>query len=112
MARRLGLRFVAETAAADVWGDPVTWLKNAEEYFHSAEIPAVASACRGLLRRTGVHVQQQRRTGLDWVPTRSRRMPVGSPHWVRRRLTTGRRRTALANDRGWPSKRFVPRLCA
>ncbi|MDT8913094.1 AAA family ATPase [Amycolatopsis sp. PS_44_ISF1] len=67
VARHLALRLVAETAAADGWGDPVTWLKNAEEYFHSAGVPAVASACRGLLRRTGVHVQQ-RRTGFDRVP--------------------------------------------
>jgi DNA-binding CsgD family transcriptional regulator/tetratricopeptide (TPR) repeat protein len=67
VARHLGLRLVAESAAAAGWGDPVTWLKDAEEYFHQADIPAVASACRGLLRKIGAHVQQ-RRTGLDRVP--------------------------------------------
>lgn len=67
VARHLGLRLVAEHAAESGWGDPVSWLKEAEEYFHTAEIPAVAGACRGLLRRIGAPVQQ-RRTGLDRVP--------------------------------------------
>ena len=67
LARHLGLRLVAEHAAEDGWGDPVAWLKEAEEYFHTNEIPAVAGACRGLLRRIGAPVQQ-RRTGLDRVP--------------------------------------------
>ncbi|NBH08982.1 LuxR C-terminal-related transcriptional regulator, partial [Amycolatopsis sp. SID8362] len=67
MSRHLGLRMVAESAAADGWGDPVTWLKEAEEYFHQADVTAVASACRGLLRKTGVAVGQ-RRTGSDRLP--------------------------------------------
>jgi DNA-binding CsgD family transcriptional regulator len=67
MARHLGLRLVAERAAADGWGDPVLWLRNAEEYFHQAGVPAVASASRALLRRGGVLVQP-RRAGADQVP--------------------------------------------
>jgi DNA-binding CsgD family transcriptional regulator len=67
MAMHLGLRLVSEAALTDGWGTPVEWLRSAEEYFHGADIPAVASACRTLLRRTGVRVGQ-RRTGFNGVP--------------------------------------------
>jgi DNA-binding CsgD family transcriptional regulator len=67
MTRHLGLRLVAESAYADGWGDPVGWLRRAEDYFHQADVPAVAIACRGLLRRFGASVQQ-RRSGTDRVP--------------------------------------------
>ncbi|HEY3610730.1 MAG TPA: AAA family ATPase [Pseudonocardiaceae bacterium] len=67
MTRRLGLRLVAEAAFADGWGDPVGWLRRAEEHFHGAGVTAVAIACRGLLRQFGAPVQQ-RRTGTDRVP--------------------------------------------
>ncbi|PBC75387.1 regulatory LuxR family protein [Streptomyces sp. TLI_235] len=63
----LGLRLAAEAALADGWGDPTTWLRTAEEYFHGLDVPAVAGACRGLLRRAGAGVAQ-RRTGRDQVP--------------------------------------------
>jgi DNA-binding CsgD family transcriptional regulator/tetratricopeptide (TPR) repeat protein len=68
MGRHLGLRLVAECALADGWGSPVEWLRTAEDYFHSADIPAVASACRALLRNSGVRVGQ-RRTGLSEMPS-------------------------------------------
>jgi DNA-binding NarL/FixJ family response regulator len=77
MARHLGLRLIAERAHADGWGEPVSWLRQAEEYFHTAEIPAVASSCRGLLRQIGATVPQ-RRTGSDQVPTRFRQLGVTS----------------------------------
>ncbi|MEV6872204.1 AAA family ATPase [Amycolatopsis sp. NPDC051128] len=67
MAGHLGARLVAEAALADGWGDPVTWLRAAEEYFHDAAIPAVAGACRTLLRRAGESVRQ-RRPGLHRLP--------------------------------------------
>ncbi|MEV5716942.1 AAA family ATPase [Amycolatopsis mediterranei] len=67
MAGHLGARLVAEAALADGWGDPVTWLREAEEYFHDAAIPAVAGACRTLLRRAGQSVRQ-RRHGLHRLP--------------------------------------------
>jgi DNA-binding CsgD family transcriptional regulator len=67
MTQHLGLRLVAEAAFADGWGDPVGWLRRAEEHFHTAGVSAVAIACRGLLRQFGVPVQQ-RRTGTDRVP--------------------------------------------
>jgi DNA-binding CsgD family transcriptional regulator len=68
MGRHLGLRLVAECAVTDGWGSPVEWLRAAEDYFHSADIPAVASACRALLRNSGVRVGQ-RRTGLSEMPS-------------------------------------------
>ena len=72
MARRLGQRLVAEAALADGWGDPVAWLRGAEEYFHGAAVPAVASACRDLLRQAGATVAQ-RRSGTANVPAQLRR---------------------------------------
>ncbi|MGW2233877.1 AAA family ATPase [Streptomyces sp. NPDC001759] len=62
-ALHLGLRLVAEAAQTDGWGDPVPWLREAEQYFHGAGVEAVAGACRNLLRRSGAVVP--RRTGTD-----------------------------------------------
>lgn len=67
MARHLGLRLAAEAAIADGWGEPIAWLRKAEDYFHQLSVPAVAGACRSLLRHAGASVRQ-RRTGLDQVP--------------------------------------------
>ncbi|WDZ83213.1 helix-turn-helix transcriptional regulator [Micromonospora cathayae] len=67
VARHLGLRLVSEAAMADGWGDPVGWLRVAEEHFHRAEVPAVAAACRRLLRRAGSR-PVQRRAGTEDVP--------------------------------------------
>jgi DNA-binding CsgD family transcriptional regulator len=67
MSRHLGLRLVAEAALDDGWGEPATWLRAAEVYFHDREVRAVAGACRALLRRSGVRVPQ-RRSGADGIP--------------------------------------------
>lgn len=67
MGRHLGLRLVAEAALADGWGTPVDWLRTAEDHFHGTDVPAVASACRGLLRSNGVRVAQ-RRDGVSGIP--------------------------------------------
>ncbi|MFJ5921445.1 helix-turn-helix transcriptional regulator [Kitasatospora sp. NPDC092948] len=77
MARHLGLRLVAEAALADGWGEPVGWLRSAEDYFHRAGVPAVGAACRRLLREAGAGVPQ-RRTGTEQVPEplRERRVTV------------------------------------
>ncbi|MGW4212423.1 ATP-binding protein [Lentzea sp. NPDC004789] len=71
LARRLGLRLVADAALTDGWGDPATWLREAEEYFHVGQMSAVANACRALLRRAG-WTASQRRHGTDEVPARLR----------------------------------------
>jgi DNA-binding CsgD family transcriptional regulator len=75
MARHLGLRLVAEPANADHWGDPVTWLRAAAEYFRQADVSAVTSACRGLLRQFGEPVPQ-RRTGSGKIPADLRALGV------------------------------------
>ncbi|HET6294587.1 MAG TPA: AAA family ATPase [Kribbella sp.] len=77
MARHLGLRLVAEPAHADGWGDPITWLRQAEDYFHNAEVAAVAGVCRSMLRQLGATVSQ-RRTGTDQVPAHLRQMGITS----------------------------------
>ncbi|MCW5252482.1 helix-turn-helix transcriptional regulator [Streptomyces sp. SHP 1-2] len=73
MGRRIGLRLVAQAALADGWGDPVAWAREAEEYFHEASVPAVAGACRELLRRAGATVRQRRR-GASGIPAALRRI--------------------------------------
>jgi DNA-binding CsgD family transcriptional regulator/tetratricopeptide (TPR) repeat protein len=75
VAGRLGLRLVAEAAIADGWGDPVMWLRKAEEYFHQNSVAPVASACRSLLRHAGASVWQ-RRAGTDEVPDGLRALGV------------------------------------
>lgn len=70
-ARHLGLRLVGEAAARDGWGEPEVWLRTAEQYFHTTDIPAVAGACRAELRRLGVRITQ-RRVGVHEVPDRMR----------------------------------------
>jgi DNA-binding CsgD family transcriptional regulator len=74
-ARHIGLRLVAEAAIADGWGRPAEWLGAAEEYFHSRDVPAVAAACRSLLRHTGAGVAQRRR-GTEGIPARLRALKV------------------------------------
>ncbi|WP_232247965.1 ATP-binding protein [Kitasatospora azatica] len=71
----LALRLVAEAALTDGWGDPVSWLRTAEDYFHGLDVPAVAAACRALLRRTGATVAQ-RRSGRDLIPAGLRAVGV------------------------------------
>ena len=75
MTRPLGLRLVAEEAYENGWGEPESWLRQAEEHFHRADLPAVASACRALLRRIGASVPQ-RRTGTERVPAALRSLGV------------------------------------
>ncbi|HEY3561242.1 MAG TPA: AAA family ATPase [Kribbella sp.] len=89
MARHLGLRMVAEPAAADGWGDPVAWLRLAEDYFHSAGIPVVASACRGLMRQLGATVSQ-RRSGSEQVPAYLRQLGITTREYEVCRLLVDR----------------------
>ena len=79
----------AEAAVADGWGEPVAWLRGAEEYFHQAGQAAVASACRGLLRQVGASVPQ-RRTGSDQVPRELRALGVTVREFEVFRLLAGR----------------------
>ncbi|MFD3994386.1 AAA family ATPase [Streptomyces sp. NPDC058548] len=70
-AWHLALRLVAQAALADSWGEPVAWLRTAEEYFHEAGVQPVAGTCRALLRQAGVSVPQ-RRGGRERIPAELR----------------------------------------
>jgi DNA-binding CsgD family transcriptional regulator len=89
LALHLGLRLVAEPAHADGWGDPVAWLRLAEDYFHTAGIPAVASACRGLMRQLGATVSQ-RRNGSELVPAYLRQLGITTREYEVCRLLVDR----------------------
>jgi len=89
LARHLGLRLVAGAAVADGWGEPVGWLRAAEEHFHQSGGAAVASACRGLLRQLGASVPQ-RRTGSEQVPRELRALGVTVREFEVFRLLAGR----------------------
>jgi predicted ATPase/DNA-binding CsgD family transcriptional regulator len=89
LARFLGLRLVAEPAHADGWGEPVTWLRQAEDYFHNADIQAVASACRSLLRQLGATVSQ-RRIGSEQVPAHLRQLGITTREYEVCRLLVDR----------------------
>ncbi|NEE49493.1 response regulator transcription factor, partial [Streptomyces sp. SID8455] len=67
VARHLGLRLVADAARADGWGEPVAWLRRAEEFFYGVGVQPVASACRAALRQAGASVTQHR-GGWDRIP--------------------------------------------
>jgi DNA-binding CsgD family transcriptional regulator len=71
LGQHLGLRLVGEAALAEGWGEPVDWLRAAEEYFHGNGFSVAAGACRALLRRTGNRVAQ-RRNGIERIPQRLR----------------------------------------
>jgi len=62
----LALRLVAEAALEDHWGDPASWLAEAEEFFTHTAQPRVVSACRSLLLAAGV--TPPRRGGESEVP--------------------------------------------
>jgi DNA-binding CsgD family transcriptional regulator len=75
MAAYFARRLVAERALAEGWGEPIEWLRTAEEYFHGEQITRVAAACRALLRQAGAQVAQRRR-GHDVIPDEVRRAGV------------------------------------
>jgi DNA-binding NarL/FixJ family response regulator len=58
-------RLVAEAAIRDRWGNPTRWLAEALAFFDATGPPAVASACRSLLRQAGAPVPRRRRPAPD-----------------------------------------------
>ncbi|GIJ29892.1 hypothetical protein Vqi01_50540 [Micromonospora qiuiae] len=108
MGRHLGLRLVAEAAQHDGWGAPVEWLRTAEEYFHQAEVSAVAGACRTLLRAAGARVPQ-RRTNFDQVPAALRSVGVTGREFEVMRLLVDRLSNREIAERLFLSSRTVER---
>lgn len=60
-------RIAAQAALHDHWGDPVTSLTMALDYFATAGHARVADACQALLRRAGVPTRRRGR-GAAAVP--------------------------------------------
>jgi DNA-binding CsgD family transcriptional regulator len=58
--RAIARRLAAEAALDHPFGDPVTWLRDAEAAFVSRRLPRIASACRGLLSRAGAPATRRR----------------------------------------------------
>ncbi|HXP19968.1 MAG TPA: helix-turn-helix transcriptional regulator [Streptosporangiaceae bacterium] len=63
--RAIGLRLLAEAALRDQWGDPVSWLRDAEAVLVSGGQDRIAAACRGLLRQAGASVPRRRGADRD-----------------------------------------------
>lgn len=70
-------RLVAETAHADGWGDPVTWLRGAYSYFETRGDDRLASSCRSLLGTLGAALPRQRRSD-ERVPPRLQALGVSA----------------------------------
>lgn len=70
-------RLVAETAHADGWGDPITWLRDAYGYFETRGDDRLASSCRSLLGTLGAALPRQRRRD-ERVPPRLRALGVSA----------------------------------
>ncbi|WP_440098029.1 helix-turn-helix transcriptional regulator [Streptosporangium sp. H16] len=111
LAHHLGLRLVAEAALADGWGEPLVWLRTAEEYFHQAGIPAVTGACRAMLRGAGAAVAQ-RRTGREQVPSGLRAQGVSVREYQVLALLAERRGNVDIGKRLFISPRTVEKHVA
>jgi DNA-binding CsgD family transcriptional regulator len=69
--RALYRRYAAEAALADGWGDPTTWLGQAESIFDTCGNVPLARACRSLLRLAGTSPRRRRETsGASDLTTR------------------------------------------
>ncbi len=108
LPRHLGLRLAGPAALADGWGEPLEWLREAEEHFHRFDVSAVASACRALLREAGAP-QQRRRRDHDTVPAELRKAGVTVREYEVLRLVAERFGNAEIAERLFLSPRTVER---
>jgi class 3 adenylate cyclase/DNA-binding CsgD family transcriptional regulator len=67
----------AEAAIRDRWGDPVTWLRQAEAFFAARGYDRIVRRCRSLLAAAGAAVPRRGR-GESVVPEKLRAMGVTS----------------------------------
>jgi DNA-binding CsgD family transcriptional regulator len=70
-------RLVAPAALRDHWGQPADWLRAAAAEFDATGYERLASACRGILRRSGERVPRSGR-GTAQVPGQMRRLGITS----------------------------------
>lgn len=61
-------RLSAEAALADGWGEPGVWLDEAASFFDRSGNERLASACRAVLRRTGIRVARRTRAASTLPP--------------------------------------------
>lgn len=106
--RHLGLRLIGEAALDDDWGDPVQWLRAAESYFRRIDVTPVVDACRGLLRRAGVRVLQNR-DGAEQIPPDLRLCGVTAREYEILRLVGDRLRNREIAEKLHLSPRTVER---
>jgi DNA-binding CsgD family transcriptional regulator len=62
-------RLIAETALADGWGDPISWLRDAVIYFELQGPDRLASRCRAMLAGAGAAAPRRTRERGHDVPT-------------------------------------------
>ncbi|WP_330270736.1 AAA family ATPase [Lentzea sp. NBC_00516] len=111
LPRYLGLRLAGPSALADGWGEPLEWLREAEEHFHRSGVPAVAAACRAVLREAGAP-RQRRRRDHDTVPADLRKAGVTVREYEVLRLVVDRFGNAEIAERLFLSPRTVERHVA
>ncbi|HEX8864802.1 MAG TPA: helix-turn-helix transcriptional regulator, partial [Lentzea sp.] len=110
LPRHLGLRLAGPAALQDGWGEPLEWLREAEEHFHRFDVPA-AAACRALLREAGAP-QQRRRRDHGTVPAELRKAGVTVREFEVLRLVVERFGNAEIAERLFLSPRTVERHVA
>ncbi len=110
IARHLGLRLAAQHAIEHGWGEPTSWLRTAEAYFHETSAP-VARACRELLRQAGVPVPQHRR-GSAVLPEQIRRRGISVREFEVLNLVAGRLSNGEIGTRLFVSVRTVEKHIA
>jgi DNA-binding CsgD family transcriptional regulator len=111
MTRQLCLRLGAEAALADGWGDPVGWLRTAENYFHALGVTAQENACRRLLRQAGVAVSA-RRAGTEQLPAEVRARGITVREYEVLRLIADRLNNTQIGCRLYISPRTVEKHVA
>ncbi|MFC3895454.1 ATP-binding protein [Lentzea rhizosphaerae] len=111
LPRYLGLRLAGPAALADGWGDPLEWVREAEEYFHRLGVPAVAAACRAVLREAGAP-RQRRWRDHDTVPAELRKLGVTVREHEVLRLVVDRYGNAEIAEQLFLSPRTVERHVA
>ncbi|GGU48462.1 helix-turn-helix transcriptional regulator [Lentzea flava] len=111
LPRHLGLRLAGPRALAEGWGEPLEWLREAEEHFHQHDVPAVAAACRAVLREAGAP-QRRRRRDHGTVPAELRRTGVTVREYEVLRLVVERFGNAEIAEKLFLSPRTVERHVA